>query len=182
MSGQRSTAFALWTVPAAAVMVLLSGCTSGDTSDGAAATTSPEPTGIELPRTGACGDAFFWAESTDGHVAVTVDAVYSKPPGSDPAMTIPFTVPGPVVDVRVLTGNDLSQNFCTDILLSESEPTTRLQAVEGHGEITIDPPQGEEHASGHMFGTLELRDLVAEDGQTFSTINVSSNDLGGTDG
>lgn len=148
-----------------------SGESQGATGEQSAATT------IDLPRTGACGDAFFWAESADGDTAVTVDVAYSRPADLAVTLAIPFTLPDRSVKVRVLEGQALSNNFCTDAINTSSRPESTSPAVTGQGRVTIAPPPGNGSACGRL-GTLRLRGLVAEDGTQFSPITVESRDIG----
>ena len=169
---------------AVAMALALVACTS-DTSDtstsgesqGAAGEQSPATT-IDLVRSGACGDAFFWAESADGDTAVTVDVAYSRPADLAVTLAIPFTLPDRSVKVRVLEGQDLSRNFCTDLIDMSSQPESTSPAVAGHGRVTIAPPPGNGNACGRTLGTLRLKGLVAEDGTEFSPITVESRDIG----
>ncbi len=141
-------------------------------------TENPSPMPVDLLRTGACGEAFFWAESSTGDIAVTVEATYSRPVDVDVTLAIPFTLPDRQVNVRVLTGQDLSRNFCTDLPALTSEPESTSAAIVGQGRVTIAPPPGHGNACGRTLGTLRLRGLVAEDGTEFSPISVESRDIG----
>lgn len=132
---------------------------------------------VQLVRTGACGDAYFWAESADGNIAVTVDVTYS-PVGADVTLAIPFSLPDRQVKIRVLKGHDLSRNFCTDLITTSSEPESTSAAVAGEGQVTIAPAPNHGSACGRTLGTLNLRGLVAEDGTEFSPITVESRDIG----
>ncbi len=171
------------TLLATAVMALgLVACTS-DTSDpltsGESQGATGAPAAINLVRSGACGDAFFWAESADGDTAVTAEVTYSRPAGANPTVAIPFSLPGNrAVKVEVLTGRDLSRNFCTDVLDMSSQPESRSPAVAGEGRVTIDAPPAKGNACGRTFGTLDLSGLVAEDGSVFSPITVQTRNIG----
>ena len=145
---------------------------------GAAGEPSPA-TAIDLARTGACGEAFFWAESAAGDIAVTADVTYSRPTDAQGTVAIPFTLPGnQAVTVQVLTGQDLSRNFCTDLPAQSSEPDNTSPAVAGQGRVTIAPPPSNGNACGRTLGTLHLSGLVAENGAEFSPITVESRDIG----
>jgi hypothetical protein len=134
---------------------------------------------IDLVRTGACGDAFFWAESAVGDIAVTAEVTYSRPADAQVTVEIPFTLPdSQVVNVQVLTGQDLSRNFCTDLPALSSEPDNTSPAVAGQGRVTIAAPPSTGNACGRTLGTLDLSGLVAEDGTEFSTVTVESRDIG----
>jgi hypothetical protein len=173
-------------LPLAAVAMALAlvACTS-DTSDTSPSGESQGATGeqsaattIDLVRSGACGDAFFWAESADGDTAVTVDVAYSRPADLAVTLAIPFTLPDRSVKVRVLEGQDLSRNFCTDVIDMTSQPESTSPALVGHGRVTIAPPPGNGNACGRTLGTLRLNGLVAEDGAEFSPITVESRNIG----
>jgi hypothetical protein len=138
-----------------------------------------ESPAIDLVQSGACGDAFFWAASADGETAVTVDVTYSRPADAQGKVTIPFTAPGnQVVRVEVLTGADLSRNFCTDVIDMSSQPDTRSAAVAGQGRVTIAIPPRDGSGCGRTLGSLDLSGLVAADGTEFSPITVESRDIG----
>ncbi|MEO8107586.1 MAG: hypothetical protein ABI720_09720 [Actinomycetes bacterium] len=133
---------------------------------------------VDLVREGACGEAFFWAESAERNVAVTVEVAYSRPASVYPTLAIPFTLPNDKVKVRVLRGQDLSRNFCTDLITTSSEPDSMSAGPEGEGRVTIASPPSHGSACGRTLGTLRLRGLVAEDGTEFSPITVKSPDIG----
>jgi hypothetical protein len=171
------------TLLAAVAMALgLVACTS-DTPDpltsGEVQGATGPPVTIDLVRSGACGDAFFWAVSADGHTAVTAEVTYSRPAGASPTVAIPFSLPGNRnVKVEVLTGHDLSRNFCTDLPDMSSQPESRSPAVAGKGRVTIDPPPAKGNPCGRTSGALDLSGLVAADGTEFSPITVQSRNIG----
>jgi hypothetical protein len=51
---------------------LLAGTSCGEQPGRAAVPTSPPAHEIQLTRIGACGDAFFWASTAEGDIAVTL--------------------------------------------------------------------------------------------------------------
>ncbi len=170
-------------VAALATTSTMSACSIGAPPHGRGqGETAEEPAAsqIDLVRTGACGDAYFWAESSAGDMAVTVEIADSRPAGFQGTMSIPFSLtgPSPRVDVRVLTGHDLSNNFCTDLPELSSEPEASEGAVAGEGTITIDPPPDTGNTCGRNLGSLHLSGLVSEAGIEFSPINLSSHDIG----
>ena len=162
--------------------VSLTACTADSPPKTDSAGVTGEPTtgdGVRLVRTGACGDAFFWAETADRTTAVAVSVLYSRPSGPSPTVTIPFSLPhDPVVTVQVLTGQNLSRNFCTDLPATGSEPTTTTSASAGDGQVTIAPPPQDGSGCGRTKGTLSLSGLATDDGRTFDPITVTSTDIG----
>ena len=138
----------------------------------------PDPP-VELTAGDACGDAWFWAATGSGDIAVTVsiDAVDRS---SAEAMVQDFVLPDGTVTVQVLEGRGMRQNFCTDAVNGSAEPRERQGAVAGEGTIRLDPlPPGPDPMScGSVAGELELTGLEAEDGTTFAPIRVSSHSIG----
>jgi len=130
-----------------------------------------------LSESGACSDAFFWAESASGEVAVTV-TVEARARSADSPTTISIDVPDPAVAVEVLTGHDLAMNFCTDVLVLSSNPVTRQAAVAGVGEISLAPALPATEACGSTTGTLRLSGVVAADGQAFAPIEFTTSSIG----
>ena len=138
----------------------------------------PDPP-VELTAGDACGDAWFWAATGSGDIAVTVsiDAVDRS---SAEVMTKDFVVPDGSVSVEVLEGQGMRQNFCTDVVNGSARPRQRQEAVAGEGTIRLDPlPQGLDPVGcGSVSGELELTGLEAEDGTTFAPIRVRSDSIG----
>jgi hypothetical protein len=134
---------------------------------------------LELTAGGACGDAYFWATTDSGDVAVTV-STDARNRSQVETTTLEFVVPESRVTVEVLEGENLARNFCTDVLDGASEPQSRQQAVAGEGTITLDPvPEGPDSFScGSVSGELELTGLEAENGTTFAPIRVTSDSIG----
>ena len=132
---------------------------------------------VELTQSGACGEAYFWAASENGAVAVTV-SVEARDRSADEQTVIRFAVTDPGVEVKVLHGNQLHRNFCTDVIDGASEPKEAEAAAVGEGEIQLDPPGPEVSSCGTTSGTLRLQGLEAESGLTFAPIDVSSESIG----
>jgi hypothetical protein len=134
---------------------------------------------LELMAGGACGDAYFWATTDSGDVAVTV-AIEARDRPRDAPTTRDFVVPDATVKVEVLQGENLGRNFCTDLPDAASEPQSRRGAVAGEGTITLGPaPEGADSFScGTVAGELELTGLEADDGTTFAPIRVTSDSIG----
>lgn len=154
-------------------LVLVSCGSDGDSSD-----TTPLPPGtIELTNSGACADAFFWAESESGEIAVTV-YVEAFARSAEGPTTISLALPDPDIDVEILTGRDLSLNFCTDLPDSGSNPVTRVTPVAGTGEIMLDALLPLTEACGSTTGTLRLEGLMTGNGATFAPIEIESNMIG----
>jgi len=167
---------------AVALASWMTACTSSaparEQNPGATGEQSPAPA-IDLVRSGACGDAFFWAESATGDIAVTVDVTYSRPEAHEGTVAVPFTLPGnQVVSVEVLEGQNLSRNFCTDLMAVSSRPESTSPAVAGQGRVTVDSSSSNASGCGQTLGTLYLDGLVAKDGTEFSAITVESRDIG----
>lgn len=154
----------------ASVLLLAVGCTSS----------SAPPTDLSLPDSGGCGDAYFWAATADGDVAVTVYADLRSRSASD-STTLEFTIPDETVEIQILRGENLPRNFCTDLADMRSEPTSAAAATAGSGSIRLAPPapclsNGTDVVAAQ--GDLSLTDLVAEDGTKFAPVSVSTHYIG----
>lgn len=156
---------------AALLLVLsLAACDNGDSR-----TARSEP--IRLTKSGGCGDAFFWAESESGEIAVTITVdAFSR--SAEAPTTISIVLPDPAIDVEILTGHSLSTNFCTDVLEASAFPDTTMTAVAGTGEITLDAAKPIAEACGSTNGILKLNGLIAGDGTTFAPIDITSPMIG----
>jgi hypothetical protein len=132
---------------------------------------------VALPNGDACGDAYFWAATDSGDVAVTV-TVEARDRSHREATTLEFVIPDPAVEVEVLSGEQLSRNFCTDLPSSASEPQHRQPATAGEGTITLDPAPKGSAACGAVTGELQVDGLVAQDGTRFAPIRISSDSIG----
>ncbi len=173
MSNRRATIGLLIVLVAVA-----SGCSSGGSAMGSGG--SPDPTQeVRLTVSGGCGDAFLWATTPKGDLAVTVSVEARDRSGTEPA-TIPINVPDPDVTVEVLRGTDLARNFCNDTLLRGSRPTDMQAATAGTGSMSLDPSKdpGGYTNCGTTSGRLRLRGLVAEDGTTFTPIDATTDQIG----
>jgi hypothetical protein len=157
------------TITACGLMVLLvtAGCQDDD----------PPASNVELPESGACGDAYIWLATASGGRAVTVQVDALDRSADDPT-TIEFSLPDPAVRVEVLRGEDLARNFCTDVIDMASEPSETQGATSGDGTITLTPKLDDLAACGAGEVTLTLDELVAEDGTTFAPVDVRSTGIG----
>ena len=176
------------------VVVLADGCGSGGSggsggsssskgsSTGAVATTVARQADVELTEGDACGDAYFWASTPAGDVAVEV-TVEAFDRSTEEPTTIPVDVTSDDVVVRVLRGTNLPRNFCNDVLDTEAEPTSEQDATAGTGEIVLQARETDGNfgcaaSDVEPNGTLHLAGLVAEDGTTFAPIDVETNSIG----
>ncbi len=160
-------------VPQALLVLLALSLASCDNDDNRTAKSEP----IILTKSGACGDAFFWAESENGEVAVTITVDARSRPADAPT-TISIVLPDPAIDVEILTGHNLARNFCTDVLDTLSYPVTTVTAVAGTGEIILDAAKPIAEACGSTSGTLRLKGLIASVDTTFAPINITSSMIG----
>jgi hypothetical protein len=161
----------------ACAAVALTACTTTTAGSGSPASTPAvpgRPGGVALPDGGACGEVFFWAASASGDVAVTVSVDVTDRPVDGPTH-LRFGLPDAEVDVAVLTGRDLPDNFCTDVIDSRSEPTGTQEVTAGTVTLDVDPP-GEE--CGESDGRLRIDGLVAADGTAFAPVDVRSGLVG----
>ena len=139
---------------------------------------SSGPAQVALTASGGCGDAYLWAETSEGDTAVTVE-VNARKRSNDKKTTIVFSVPDPAVKVRVLRGTNLSRNFCTDLPSTESDPDTNQPAVSGSGKVVLDPATPNlQGACGKTIGSAQIEGLVADDGTVFAPISIETNDIG----
>lgn len=142
-------------------------------------TSTGEVTGtrLELPKSGACGEAIFWAASESGDVAVTV-TVEAQRRSTDMRTTIPISLPSDTVTVRILRGRNLQANFCTDVINLAWQPTSSASPSTGDGSIVLDPAPPRFDGCGGVEGTMHLNDLMADDGTAFAPISVTSMSIG----
>ena len=161
------------------VLTGLAACGRDDRSSPPVERADPSSPPVELTDGDACGDAWFWAATDSGDIAVTVsiDAVDRS---SVTALAQEFVLPHAAVSVEVLEGENLQRNFCTDVLDGSAEPRERQGAVAGEGTIRLDPlPPGlDPMGCGSVSGELELTGLQAADGTTFAPIRVRSDSIG----
>lgn len=127
---------------------------------------------VDLTRTGACADAFFWASTDSGDVAVTV-TVDARNRSTEEPTTIAVNAEGSDATIEILRGENLHLNFCNDIVDPRSQPASSHHAVDGDGTIELDP-----HRSGMVRGSLRLDGLEADDGTRFAPIRVDSVKIG----
>ena len=143
----------------------ISGC-----ADGAPA---GRPTAkVALTRSGACGDAFFWAVTGTGELAVTV-SVEARDRSTDGPTTLRFELPDDRVSVAVLRGSKLARNLCTDDLDTGAQPESTGAPTAGNVTITLDPSTG----CGTTDGSLRVDGLTG-DGIAFAPIAVTSDSIG----
>ncbi|HEY6532855.1 MAG TPA: hypothetical protein VIY72_11155, partial [Acidimicrobiales bacterium] len=142
---------------------------------GACSSDSPRSQ-VELPNGDACGEAWFWAATASGDVAVTVYMDTRDPSATTPT-TVRFDVPDDAVTIEILEGTNLPRNFCTDLADLASKPRKRLAATSGSGTIRLDPAGGQPPC-GSASGDLHLDGLVAEDGTSFAPFTVVSTSIG----
>lgn len=79
----------------------------------------PNGSDVALTESGACGEAFFWAATPAGDVAVTV-TVEADRRSSTERTTIPISLSDPAVIVEVLRGRQMTMNFCTDVISTDA--------------------------------------------------------------
>ena len=145
----------------------------------------PDPTPVTVPsptqlvrfsHSGACGEAFFWAELDSRDLAVTV-FVNAQSRSADSSTTVSIAIPDPAVAVEIPAGHNLSDNFCTDVPATSSIPVRKEAAAGGIGEITLGPALPAAKACGSTNGTLRLKGLVGKDGTTFAPIEFTSSSI-----
>ena len=169
MPNRHATAAILITVLAA-----VSACSRGGSN------ASPEPKeDVRLTVSGGCGDAFFWATTPKGDVAVTV-SVEARDRTAEAPTTIDLDLPHPEAADEGPPGQGLARNYCNDIILADSKPTDTQAVTAGTGSVTLDPPKdpGGYANCGTTSGRLRLRGLEAEDGTTFAPIDASTDQIG----
>ena len=144
-------------------------------------TQSSRPQPVKVTKFGACGGALLWAQSPSGETAITVTAIAGRRSGDIPAR-IPIAIPDPEVTVEVLKGHKLATNFCTDVIVGSSMPTSRVAAVAGSGEIVLTPTQPAGASCSRAQGTLRLDGLVGADGTVFAPIAFTASGIGCSSG
>jgi hypothetical protein len=137
----------------------------------------PAATEVVLAESGACGDVFVWLATAAGEQAAIVQ-VDARDRSAERLTTIEFSLPDPAVRVQILRGEDLSKNFCTDVIDRASQPSDTQGAVSGAGTITLTPALEDTVACGEGEVTLTLDGLEAEDGTTFAPVDVRSTGIG----
>jgi hypothetical protein len=141
-------------------------------------TTGPPP--VELPRTGACGEAAFYAASADDTVAVLVTVDARRRSTDAPTQ---YTVERAMgyVHVEVVSGRRLSEGFCTDMLVAGHLIDDRVGVGTVSGTIVLQPPATAAQGCG-VGGVLHLDDLTAAFGRQFAAIDIETDVIGCTPG
>lgn len=133
---------------------------------------------IELTRSGGCGDAYLWAATEDGTVAVTVGVVVPRHSTREDTV-VEIDLPDPDVDAELLRGDqDLTRNLCVDVVDPDAEPTSTVELTAGTGEVTTTAISTDVGLCGDVTGTLELADVVAEDGTVIGDVDADSETIG----
>jgi hypothetical protein len=136
------------------------------------------PSSIELTRSGGCGEAYLWAATDDGTTVVTVSVEVPRWSTIDP-VEIDVDLADGDGEGRLLRGDvDLTGNMCTDSIDGNAEPHTTTPLVEGTGEVVIGPIPTDVDLCGQATGTLDLADVVADDGTRIATVRAESDDVG----
>lgn len=140
---------------------------------------SRDTTTLEVTAGDACGDAFFWATTESGDLAVTV-RIEAMHRSTTEETTWEFEVSDPDVAVEILEGEGLSANFCNDVVSTSAEPRQRQAGVAGEGTITLQPALAgpDPLGCGSVVGELELTGLQAADGTRFGPVRVTSDSIG----
>lgn len=170
----------------AALTVVLVGCASGDDDapgggsggggSGGGGDGQPTSGAPDLTQSGGCGDAFFWAATAEGDLAVTVTVEARDRSGSEPTV-VDFTVPDPAVTVELQVGTELVQAFCNDLLDHNHHVESEHAAREGTGRITLAPLPADESTCG-LIGELHVEGLAFEDGTEVGTVDVRTDAIG----
>jgi hypothetical protein len=169
----------------AALAPVLVGCTSGDDDvpgggsgggSGGGGDGQPTSGAPALTQSGGCGDAFFWAATAEGDLAVTVSVEARDRSGSEPTV-VDFTVPDPAVTVELQVGTELVQAFCNDLLDQNHHVESEHAASEGSGRITLGPIAAPGPTCG-VDGELHVEGLAFEDGTEIGTVDVRSDAIG----
>jgi hypothetical protein len=162
---------------ASVVAVVLAVAACSDATEG----NEPVPEApITLTRSGGCGDAYLWAATDDGTVAVTISVDAIDRSSAEPT-TIAIDLPQDDVEAFVLRGDrDMTGNFCTDLIDGDAEPDEILPLRAGTGEIVLDPlpDEGDVDGCGDIAGRATLTGLTAEDGMPFEPVSITTTDIG----
>ncbi len=143
-------------------------------SDGGPSTPAAK---IALTQSGACGDAYFWAATETGDIAVTITVNVRERSAHAPTV-IRFERPDDGLTIDVLRGSNLPRNFCNDVIDPNSRPASKMPATAGRGEIALEPAADAPNGCGTTTGTLRADGLTAHDGTTFEPINITSHSIG----
>lgn len=156
-------------------LIVLAACVGGP--ERSARTAGPAPA-VELTRSGGCGDAFLWAATEDGTVAIQVSVEVPSHSTVDPTV-VEIDLPDPEVDAVLLRGDgDLTRNFCVDVLDTASEPTETVPLIAGTGGIVTGPVPTDVPLCGEVDGSMELEGVVAEDGTRIAPVRAETTAIG----
>lgn len=178
----RPHALALSLALAVAVVLGAAACSDDDGSAGPAVGPDGPPPGgepgVELTRSGGCGEAFLWAGTEDGTTVVTVGVESERYSTMDPVV-VDVDLSDPDVDGELLRGDgDLTRNLCVDVLDEEAEPDEVVPLTGGTGELVVGTIPTDVSACGNVTGTLELDGVVAEDGTELGPVTAETDDIG----
>lgn len=145
---------------------------------------------VRLTKTGACGNARFWAASADGKVAIVVEVgamdrstdqpLESDIDGPGPSMVDAGSPPSGEISVRVDRGINLFRLYCTD-LPGNARRTSRDAATKAAGWVVLEPPS-RAHGSPPVHGTLRIEGVEARDGTRFDPVDISTSSIGALSG
>jgi hypothetical protein len=162
------------TASAALLVVLsaaLAGC--GDDDDPGTATDPGGAPELEFTETGGCGDAFFWATTSDDKHAVVITTDVQDRSQTEPTV-VDVSLPDPAVEIELWEGTGLTSLMCNDVV--EGEVSDETPVVEGAGTITIEPrPEGH---TDFVDGKLELSGLVTDDGTELPDLAIKATSIG----
>ena len=161
-------------VSAAALLVVLTtalaGCGDEDADPRASGSEGPP---LTLTASGGCGDAYFWATTSDDEHAVVVSVDLGERSASEPTVR-ELELPDPDVEVELWQGSGLRSLMCNDLVAGEV--TEETPVVEGRLTITLQPRP--EKPGNLTDGKAELRGLVAEDGTTIADLDIKTTSIG----
>lgn len=151
-----------------AVVAITTGCAGDDEQ-------RPAPP-IGWDTSGVCGEAFFWAASSDGTLAVTI-SVGTFQATDEPAATS-FSLPDDLVDVEVVHGTRLDRYYCTDLPASGAAVTSTEKVVAGSGEVEL----GRRGLCSEVPGTLALRGIRTSPGTEYPSVDIDALGVGCSSG
>ena len=122
-----------------------------------------------------CGDAFFWAVNADDTIAVAVTVDQRERSETQPT-TASYDVGDDGMTVTVRRGHDLSETFCTDLIVNDPIDSEK-PATAGHVVVELDPLQRDFQGCGSTNGSAMLSGLEG-DGLSFADVNVESTNIG----
>jgi hypothetical protein len=115
-----------------------------------------EISGADFRNHGGCGDAYLWATTADGSMAITMhwEGAASSAWGAggfhqltqlaDPALVVQFAV-----------GRRMGEFFCNDVLMPGVGQDSSIDAVSGDAEIFVRPDQNGFQPAGHADAALQ---------------------------